>query len=90
METSTIIELISTVGFPIVVALALGFFVYKLWQQSVTREEKLFEEITESRTINSKFAEIIGQYEITLGEIKEDVRDIKTDINTIKNITHTN
>ena len=34
-------------------------------------------EITENRLINTKFAEIIAQYEITLGEIKTDVKDIK-------------
>jgi hypothetical protein len=34
-------------------------------------------EITENRVVNTKFAEIIAQYEITLGEIKTDVKDIK-------------
>ena len=77
MEFGAIAELIATLGFPIVCVLALGIFVYKLWQQSVKREEKLMEEITENRVVNTKFAEIIGQYEITLGEIKADVKDIK-------------
>lgn len=77
MELATIGELIGTLGFPIVMVIALVFFVYKLWQQSVTRENKLFEEITENRMINQKFSEIIAQYEVTLGEIKTDVRDIK-------------
>ena len=77
MDLGTITELIATLGFPIVCVLALGVFVYKLWQQSVTREEKLMEEITENRLVNTKFAEIIAGYEITLGEIKTDVKDIK-------------
>lgn len=77
MEIGLILEAIATVGFPIVMVLALGFFVYKIWQQSVERENKLMTEITENRLINTKFAEIIGQYEITLGEIKTDVKDIK-------------
>lgn len=77
MELATIGELIGTLGFPIVMVIALVFFVYKLWQQSVTRENKLFEEITENRMINQKFSEIIAQYEVTLGEIKTDVKDIK-------------
>ena len=77
MELGVIIELIGTLGFPIVCVLALGIFVYKLWQQSVTREEKLMAEITENRVINTKFAEIIAGYDITLGEIKADVKDIK-------------
>ena len=81
MEAATLIELIPTLGFPIVMVIALGVFVYKLWQQSVVREEKLMAEITENRIINTKFAEIIGQYEITLGEIRSDVKDIKDTLN---------
>lgn len=77
MELSVFIELIGTIGFPITCVLALGIFVYKLWQESVKREEKLMGEITENRVINTKFAEIIAGYEVTLGEIKTDVRDIK-------------
>lgn len=85
MDGATLVELISTLGFPIVMCLALGYFVYQLWKQSVTREEKLFTEITESRTINAQFAEIIAQYEVKLDEIKSDVKEIKNDIIEIKN-----
>lgn len=81
MELTTFIELITTLGFPIACVLALGVFVYKLWQQSVKREEKLMEEITENRRINTKFAEIIAGYDITLSEIKSDVKDIKDTLN---------
>jgi len=77
MEVAAIVELVSTLGFPIVCVGALGFFVWTIYKQSVVREDKLMTEITENRLINQKFAEIIGQYEITLGEIKEDVKDIK-------------
>lgn len=77
MDLATITELIASLGFPIVCVLALGIFVFKLWQQSVAREEKLMNEITENRVVNTKFAEIIAGYEITLGEIKTDVKDIK-------------
>lgn len=77
MELGVIMELIGTLGFPIAVAIALGAFVWSIYKQSVVREEKLMEEITENRLVNTKFAEIIAQYEITLGEIKNDVKDIK-------------
>ena len=77
MDMGTMVELIASLGFPIACVLALGFFVYKLWQQSVKREEKLIEEITENRVVNAKFAEIIAEYKTTLGEIKTDVKDIK-------------
>ena len=72
-----LVEIISTVGFPIAVAVALGYFIWNIYKQSVVREEKLLTEITENRLINTKFAAIIAQYEITLGEIKADVKDIK-------------
>lgn len=81
MEMGVIVELIATLGFPIVCVLALGIFVYKLWQQSVTREDKLMNEITENRVVNTKFAEIIAGYDITLGEIKSDVKEIKDTLN---------
>lgn len=77
MELGVILEAIGTVGFPIVMVIALAFFVYKIWQQSVEREKLLMEEITENRIVNTKFAEIIAGYEITLGEIKTDVKEIK-------------
>lgn len=72
-----IVQLISTLGFPIACVIALGYFVWHIYKQSVVREEKLMGEITENRLINQKFAEIIAGYEITLGEIKTDVKDIK-------------
>ena len=77
MELGVIVELITAVGFPIVCVLALGWFVWHIYKQSVVREEKLMEEITENRLVNQKFAEIIAGYEVTLGEIKNDIHDIK-------------
>ena len=77
MEIGVLTELIATLGFPIVCVIALGIFVFKLWQQSVKREEKLMNEITENRVVNTKFAEIIAKYEITLDEMKTDIREIK-------------
>jgi hypothetical protein len=71
------VELVGTLGFPIACVIALGVFVWNIYKQSVVREEKLMTEITQNRMINSQFAEIIGKYEVTLGEIKSDVKDIK-------------
>ena len=71
------VELVGTLGFPIACVIALGIFVWNIYKQSVVREEKLMTEITQNRMINSQFAEIIGKYEVTLGEIKSDVKDIK-------------
>lgn len=77
MELNLLLELIGTLGFPIALVIAMGVFIYKLWQQSVEREKTLMGEIAENRLINQKFAEIIGKYEVTLDEIKGDVKEIK-------------
>lgn len=77
MEIATVAELITTLGFPIAMVIALGFFVWQIYKQSVEREKLLMQEITENRLVNQQFAEIIAKYEVTLGEIKEDVKDIK-------------
>jgi hypothetical protein len=80
-----LLSAIPTLGFPIVCCLALGYFVWQIYKASERREEKLMTEITENRLVNTKFAEIIGQYEITLGEIKSDVKDIKDTLNINNN-----
>lgn len=73
----TLLSAIPTLGFPIVCCIALGWFIWHIYKASEKREEKLMTEITENRLINKQFAEIIAQYEITLGEIKTDIHDIK-------------
>ena len=77
MTIAVFIEMLTTVGFPIVCVIALGWFVWHIYKQSVVREDKLMGEITENRLINQKFAEIIAGYDVTLSEIKTDVKDIK-------------
>ena len=74
------IALISNVGFPIACVVAMGWFIYKIYQKSLDRENELREEIKENRKINGKFAEIINRYSLELGEIKSDVKEIKEDI----------
>lgn len=41
MEIAAIVELITGVGFPIACVILLGFFIYKLQNESVKREERL-------------------------------------------------
>lgn len=55
MDIAVIIEFISTLGFPIACVIALFFFVYKLQQESVKREERLMGIIEE---YGGKLAEI--------------------------------
>ena len=84
MEAMALIELIPTLGFPIIMCIALGFFVYKLWQQSASREEKLMTEITENRLVNEKAVETIAKFAERFTHIEEDVAEIKSDVILIK------
>ena len=74
------VGLISTVGFPIAVAIALAAFIWRIYQRSEKREDELRAEIAENRIINSKFADIISKYSVEITEIKTDIKDIKEDI----------
>lgn len=85
MDATLIGELIGSFGFPIACVIALGFFIWKIYNQSVTRETALLQEIKESREINGKFAELIAGYEVKLDEIRTDVKEIKNDISELKN-----
>lgn len=80
MDIALFVELIGTLGFPIVCVIAMGWFIFKIYNQSVKREDELREEIKENQKINGKFAEIINRYSLELGEIKTDVKEIKEDI----------
>lgn len=76
-------ELIATLGFPIACVIALGFFVWKIYQRSEVREDTLMIEIGKMREINSQAIETIAQYAEKLEAIQEDVKDIKTSLNSI-------
>lgn len=77
MDINTITTLIGTVGFPIVCCLALGLFIWKVYQQSVKREDTLMAEIAENRAVNDKAIETLALYAERLGVIEEDVKEIK-------------
>ena len=80
MDVNMFVELIGVLGFPIVCVLALGVFVYKLWQQSVDREKTLMKEIAENRIVNEKAIETIAHYANKLDLIQQDISEIKNDI----------
>lgn len=84
MEMATIVELISTLGFPIACVLALGFFVWKIYKQSVEREKTLMNEIAENRAVNAKAIETIALYAERLTHIEGNIEEIKADVSTIK------
>ena len=80
MTVEMIVELIATLGFPIVCVIALAFFVYKVYNQSVDREKTLMAEIVENRKVNEKAIETIALYAEKLETIQTDIKEIKTDI----------
>ena len=84
MEVAAIVELVSTLGFPIVCVGALAYFVWHIYKQSVVRENKLMEEITENRLVNEKAIETIAKYAERLTHIEESITEIKEDVTVIK------
>jgi chromosome segregation ATPase len=84
MDVAVITELVASLGLPIALVIAMGLFIYKLWQQSVAREEKLMNEIAENRLVNAKAIETIAQFGERFTRIEGDVAEIKSDIVLIK------
>jgi F0F1-type ATP synthase membrane subunit b/b' len=78
-----LVELIPTVGFPIVCVIAMGMFIWKIYKASEAREAKLMVEITENRKINEQAIETIAKYAESLESMKTDISEIKTDITVI-------
>lgn len=93
-----IAELIPTIGFPIVICLLLGWFIYKIYKDTTQqnqenmdavqarckeREDKLYEEIKQNRDVNAKAIETIAHYAEKLDCIQQDIKDIKTDLTVI-------
>lgn len=77
MDITVIEGLITSLGFPIALVIAMGFFIWKIYQQSVTREEKLIDELAECRKVNDKAIETLALYSERLGIIEADVKEIK-------------
>lgn len=76
------IDVISRLGFPVAVCVAMGYFIWALYKQSVERENKLYSEITECHKINAQYANIISTYTDKLDVIQKDVATIKDDVTT--------
>lgn len=84
MELAAIVELITSLGFPIVCVIVLGYFIWHIYKQSIERENKLMEEITENRLVNEKAIETIAKYAERLTHIEENIAEIKDDVILIK------
>lgn len=95
MDLNSIVQLITTLGFPIVCVIAMAWFIYKFYndgqkqnaenmekvqERCKEREEKLYAEIKENREVNAKAIETIAHYAEKLDIIQQDVKDIKHDV----------
>jgi predicted negative regulator of RcsB-dependent stress response len=92
MDLNMIQTAISTLGFPIICVIAMGWFIWKLWnktqEQNEVRESKLYEVLGKAQEqnerlaqTNSEFVSVLNAYKSDLETIKSDVQDIKTQLN---------
>ena len=90
---TTIADLVPSLGFPIICVLGLGWFIYKIYNDTTKqnndnmaavqarckeREERLYEQLEKQNEINGRFAQIIAQYEVKLDNIQTDINEIKS------------
>ena len=77
MNITVIQQLIQSLGFPIVMVGACGFFIWKMYQAQLQDKERLYTELGKATEANEKFAEIISTYTSKLDAIQDDVQEIK-------------
>ena len=85
MEIATIVELISTLGFPIALVIAMSWFIWTIYKKSEQREDALRSQIIESQKVNAEAIHTITLYAERLTIIEEDIKDVKHDVNTLLN-----
>ena len=89
MDAQTLQTVITTLGFPIVACLFLGYFIWKLWtrqqEQNEKREEKLYSFITLAQSTNERLTQTNAEFVTVLNTYKSDLDEIKTDVTEIKN-----
>lgn len=88
----TILQAITTVGFPIVCAIVMAIFIYKIYVNTTAqhnsdmeliqarcaeREEKLYQQIEKAQEINGQAIATITLYAERLEAIQADVKEIK-------------
>lgn len=85
MDLQTIVDLISSLGFPIVAVIALGFFVYKISllyrndcnsriqeieSSAEKRENKFYEQLSESNEVLERFNDTLIRIDAKLESIE--------------------
>ena len=88
MDVNTVQTLITSLGFPIVCVIALGWFIYKAFEkftsQSEKREEKLYTVIAQAQETNERLSNTNAEFVSVLNTYKSDLEDIKADVTEIK------
>ena len=88
MDVNTIQTLVTTLGFPICVCVALGWFIYKAFEkftaQSEKREEKLYTVIAQAQETNERLSKTNAEFVAVLNTYKSDLDEIKADVTEIK------
>ena len=88
MDVNTIQTLITSLGFPICVCVALGWFIYKAFEkftsQAEKREEKLYTVIAQAQETNERLSKTNSEFVTVLNTYKSDLDDIKADVSEIK------
>lgn len=88
MDANAIQTAITTLGFPIVCVLFLGWFIWKIWirqqEQNEKREEKLYSFVSDAQAVNEKLTNTNAEFVTVLNTYKTDLEVIKTDVTEIK------
>lgn len=83
MDINTILDLIGTVGFPMACVIVMGWFIWKIYKKSEQREDALRAQIVESQKVNAQAIQTITVYAERIGNIENDIKDVKNDVNTL-------
>lgn len=83
MDFKLMAELVTALGFPIVMCGVLGWFIWKIYKKSEDREDALRSQIVESQKVNAEAIHTIALYAERLGVIEEDLKDVKHDVSIL-------
>lgn len=82
MDITTMVEVVSTLGFPIVIAGVVIFYVLKT---TTAREAKMWETITGFQSVLTRFDSTLKDVASGLKDVKHDVDAVKADVADLKN-----
>lgn len=83
------LELVGSLGFPIVAAMALAWFMYKVWlneqTQNSKREEQMMGLVRELSTKLAELGRIVDENTKVLAILKEDIDHLKESVKDDEN-----